>query len=111
LAVLTQAEFQGRDALMAQVGGARATSGCDCGCATIDLSVDNSLPASVGDDGKPRHGVLPNEATVVDGTGDVLGGLIIFVDAGYLSSAEIYSVSDEPIADFPTIECIRPAWT
>jgi hypothetical protein len=95
MAILEHADFDGRDALIAQVDSAQVNSYCSCGCATVDLSVDRTRPAA-----SHPAGPIPNEATVLDADGEPVGGIIVFVDEGYLELLEIYWF-DEPISPFP----------
>lgn len=90
-------------ALLAQVEVAEARKGCECGCGTIDLRVDQAATPMVELNGS----LAPGEAEVLSETGTPQGGLILFVTDGYLSSLEIYSNSDEPIA-LPSVDRIRP---
>ena len=41
------------------------------------------------------------------GCGETIGGVIVFVDDGYLSSLEIYSIAYEPISQFPPLDRLR----
>src|SRR6266700_2531642 len=79
---LLTSEFQGRGALRAQADHARVTGRCPCGCATVVLTVNRTAapPAQV------------SERMVADAMStDDEYGLLLFVDAGYLSSVEIYA--------------------
>lgn len=91
-------EFPGADMLRSQLHGLRAICGCECGCATIDLVVDNTHSQRAVD----APAVLPVTVTTNDG----LGGLIVFCRDGWLSRLEIYSVGDDPISEFPAAESI-----
>jgi hypothetical protein len=101
LALLSHAEFEGRDALVEQVDAARVDAYCPCGCATVGFTVDRSAP-SAGKTYRP----IPNEAEVVDDDGESIGGVIVFVEHGYLSSLEIFWY-DEPINPFPPVDRLR----
>ncbi len=61
-------DFQGVEELRTQVGQLRASSGCTCGCGTLDLHIDDVLPRSSGD------GPVPVEGTVVSADGQPTGG-------------------------------------
>ena len=89
-------EFPGAEKLRTQLAGIEATTGSECGCATIDLAVDEtgSLPAI------EAPSLLPVTGTTQDG----LGGVIVFQRNGWLSCMEIYNVGVDPIADFPPVE-------
>jgi hypothetical protein len=87
---LLDSEFEGVAELRAQVEHATASSGCECGCGLIDLSVPPDLPAS------SAAGPVPVEGTVLDGDGGPIGGILLFVEEGRLAGLEIYSY-DEPL--------------
>jgi hypothetical protein len=101
LGLLNHADFEGRDALVVQVESARVDSYCGCGCATVGLTVDPAAP-SVHLTYRP----IPNDADVVDGEGELLGGVIVFVDDGYLSLLEVYWYED-PISPFPPLDRLQ----
>jgi hypothetical protein len=102
LALLNYANFEGRDALLAQADAARVVGHCDCGCATVDLAVDASAPAAA-----PSPSPLPNEAAVLGDDGEPVGGVLVFVSDGYLSMLEVYAYDVEPISPFPPMERLR----
>jgi len=101
LALLNHADFEGRDALVEQVDAARVNGGCGCGCATVNLIVDPAAP-SAGRTYRP----IPNEAHVVDADGEYIGGVIVFTEDGYLSTLEIFSISD-PITPLPPLDRLQ----
>jgi hypothetical protein len=101
LAVLGHADFAGRDALVAQVAGTTVVGTCACGCATVDLEVDHSLPSVPW-----ASGLIPNEAQVLDGAGEPLGGILVFLTDGYLSLLEVFSYA-EPITSLPAVDRLR----
>jgi hypothetical protein len=77
----------------------KVVGGCGCGCATVHLAVpEGSAPPS------PNYPPIPVEATVHDEHDNLIGGIIVFVDDGYLSNLEIYSYLDGPIRTFPPVE-------
>jgi hypothetical protein len=98
LALLNYADFVGRDALVEQVDSARADWYCGCGCATVNLSVDPTVPSA-----RKTYRPIPNEAMVVELNGENIGGIIVFADDGYLSNLEIFWC-DEPISPFPPLD-------
>jgi len=100
-AILEYADFQGRDTLVAQAAIARVDGYCGCGCATVSLQVDHSTPAAAN-----TRSPIPNEADVVDNDGDLIGGIIIFLEEGYLTSLEIYWF-EEPISPIPPLDRLR----
>jgi hypothetical protein len=77
--------------LREQARHATASTGCECGCVTIDLHVPEDLP------GSPAGTEAPVEGTVVDARGEPIGGVLLFVENGRLSALEVYS-HDEPPA-------------
>jgi hypothetical protein len=100
-ALLVQ-DFPGSQNLMAQVEAADAQRGCECGCGTINLRVNESLAPEVVLTGS----LAPGEAAVMSETGEEVGGLIVFVRKGYLSCLEIYTFGDP--APLPPLDRIRP---
>jgi hypothetical protein len=97
LAFLLTAEFPGAEKLRQQAATAQVVGRCDCGCATVYLAVDPSLPVA-------------NEVTqshAVEAVGETPGEdkppreVIMFVSDGRLSSIEIVWYGDAPIAEFP----------
>ena len=101
LALLDHQDFPGRDDLRAQVDSALVVGRCDCGCASIDLSVDRNTPAA-----PEAASPIPNEAEVLSDEGDPIGGVLVFLDKGYLSYLGIYAY-DAPIPAFPPVEHLR----
>ena len=86
--LLAQA-FPGVEALRRQAMNLLARPGCVCGCGTIDLLPQGDVPLS--DASNP----LPS-ARVLDAAGEDIGGLILFLRHGLLSSLEVYSF-DQPL--------------
>ncbi len=97
LALLNYADFEGRDELVVQLESAHVDSYCGCGCATVGLTVDPAAPAA-----RATYRPIPNHADVIDGDGEILGGVIVFADDGYLSLLEVYWY-EEPISPFPPL--------
>ncbi len=89
-------EFAGAQDLRLQLPHATVVGRCECGCATVDLQVDPrwALPAPVS------KSPIPAEASVTDDRGREIGGILVFLDRGYLSCLEIYSAAD-PITAWP----------
>jgi hypothetical protein len=98
LALLSHADFDGRDALLQQVEVAHVSGYCGCGCATVDLTVEPEA-RSTGRTYRP----IPNEAELLDATGEPIGEVIVFADDGYLSNLEIVWY-EEPISPFPPLD-------
>lgn len=101
LALLHYGDFKGRDALVEQADAARVDWYCGCGCATVNLTVDPAAPSA-----RRTYRPVPNEATVVDADGEIIGGVIVFADDGYLSNLEIYWYY-EPISPFPPLDRLK----
>lgn len=87
--------FPGVEALRLQAKHVEAKSGCECGCGSIDLVVT--------DDNVPRSTAISPvaEAEVFASNGSGIGGLLLFLDGGLLSSLEVYSYDDPPSAAQP----------
>jgi hypothetical protein len=96
---LLSADFPGVEKLRKQAETILVTGRCDCGCATVYLTVDESLPtadevekyAAVDAAGRPGADDAPPPE------------LILFVRDGRLSSVEIVWY-DSPIPKFPSAE-------
>jgi hypothetical protein len=99
--LLDHADFDGRDELLEQVPAARVVGRCGCGCATVELAVDKA-PA---DDAVSYP--IPNQATVLDEDGNLIGGVLLFVKDGRLAELVVYSFEDEPIRVFPGADRLR----
>lgn len=100
LSVLEYADFSGRDELLAQMSDVEVVGRCNCGCATVTLSVDSTPPSD--DIARP----IPNEAAVLDADGEAVGGVLVFVRDGRVCELEVYSNSNEPIREIP-LERVR----
>ncbi|WP_254897144.1 hypothetical protein [Amycolatopsis sp. Hca4] len=98
LDALLAGDFPGAAELRAQATTAQVSGRCDCGCPSINLEVDRTLPIAVVAD--------PPVAIEADAPG---GGLIVFAEDGRLSCLEYWSTADEPPAAFPAPGMIRPA--
>ena len=90
LDALLDQEFDGVAELRAQARRATASTGCECGCVTLDLHVPDDAPVS------SAAGTAPVEGTVVDAAGEPIGGVLLFVERGRLSGLEVHS-RDEPL--------------
>jgi len=98
-------DFDGVDALRAQARVVTASTGCECGCVTIDLHVPDDAPMSSAD------GPVPLEGTVVDAAGEVIGGVQVFLADGRLAGLEVHSL-DEPVPVVPSPELVSwESWT
>lgn len=92
LDVLLAHEFEGVDPLRAQATDLLGRRGCDCGCGTIGL-----VPQSPDAPRSSAPSPVPVEAPVVDSAGEPVGGVLLFVKDGLLSSLEVYSFAEEPL--------------
>lgn len=99
VAVLSYADFAGRESLLVQIDAVRVVGRCDCGCATVDLAVENALTSDA------VAYPISNEATVLDARGDAIGGVLVFVRDGYLARLEVYSGAGQTISSFPRPHC------
>ena len=94
LRLLDAPDVAERDALREQVAAATATEPCSCGCPTVSLSVDPRLARPVSYTARP--------VASADWPG---GGIMAFVDDGWLSLLEIWWHDDQPDA-WPPLESI-----
>jgi hypothetical protein len=78
-------DFDGVGALRQQALDVSAEPGCTCGCGSLNLFPTPSSPASTSGSPVPAEGVIRSD------TGDEVGGLLLFLDAGRLSYLEVYS--------------------
>ena len=44
---------------------------------------------------------IPAEAVVLGNDGEPIGGVIVFLDRGYLSMLEVYAFGNDPIREWP----------
>jgi hypothetical protein len=94
---LLSVDFPGVEKLRDQAQTARVIGRCECGCATVGLHVDESLPIAdeiqqsnaVDAAGRPRADGVPAPE------------LILFVKGGRLSEIEIVWYTDNTICEFP----------
>ena len=87
--------------MRSQLDWVHAKRGCTCGCGTIELVITQ--------DGLPRSDAsspAPVEGLITDSSGNVIGGLILFVVDGYLASLEVYSYDIEPLP-LPALEAVE----
>jgi hypothetical protein len=94
-------DFAGVEPLREQARNVVASTGCGCGCGTINLAPqDQDAPHSTSS--SPAE----VEGRVLGADGDDIGGLLLFLKDGLLSSLEVYSY-DEPL---PLPEPRRVIW-
>lgn len=80
-------DFPGADELRSQVAGATVVPGCTCGCGTIAFC----QPTPLDEAARPA----PIEGDVLDASGGIVGGLLLFVmPDGRLSQLEVYGFGE-----------------
>jgi hypothetical protein len=84
-------DFRGVEALRAQTRGLLARSGCTCGCGTIDL-----IPQRGGMPRSSARNPVEVSGHVLDLDGETIGGVVLWVEDGLLSSIEVHWY-DSPI--------------
>ena len=99
LGEMLRIEFPGAPEIRGQLVGLRVRAGCTCGCGTLELHPAPTAPLA-----KTTSG-FPVELAVLDSSGAEVGGLILFVSGGLMSSLEIYSY-DEPLP-LPELSQVR----
>ena len=90
--------------LFAQIEFAEAQQGCDCGCGTINLRVNQDKVQSAPVLKQP----MPGEVDIVGEAGTVIGGLILCAREGYLSRLEIFDWGDGPSQSLPDASRVIP---
>jgi hypothetical protein len=84
-------DFAGVEPLREQARNVLASRGCDCGCGTINLTPqDQDTPRSTS------TSPVEVEGGVLGADGEDIGGLLLFLKDGLLSSLEVCSY-DEPL--------------
>mgnify|MGYP001270283469 CR=1 FL=1 len=93
-------DFPGVEELRTQADWVEAKRGCECGCGTIDFVLTrDDLPASGADSPAPAQGFA------LGFDGEEVGGLLLFLQDGYLASLEVYAYEDpQPL---PSVESVR----
>lgn len=84
--------------LREQVAAAVVTGRCPCGCATVDIAVDQSRAAAVP---SAYSGVLPVEGSQSLPDRQHAAGVLVFLADGWLDRLEVYNVDDQPVDEFP----------
>jgi hypothetical protein len=87
LDALLRHEFVGVGALRVQARQVQASPGCTCGCGSIDLHVPHTTPRS-------SAGSPVSMGEVVGADGQLVGGLLLFLEDGRLAGLEVYSYDD-----------------
>jgi hypothetical protein len=100
--LLEQSDFEGREALLAQVDGVEYIDGP---VTMMCLRVAQSFPPSSG-----VPSPVPNDPIVLDETGEPIGGLLLWLDdAGYIDCLEYWWTTDEMPTDLPSPDRLA-AW-
>ena len=100
--ILLAPDFPGSKELRAQIPDAVVVGTCDCGCPTVDISVSSSAPRS-GANGP----LAPYEGRVTPLQDEPVGEILLFLDAGYISSLEYVFYADPPPKDWPTLDRVE----
>ena len=97
-------DFPGAVTLRSQVPYVQVVGRCDCGCATVNLEVAPEAPRATPD---VRGRVLPVTGYVGSDIDVPKSGIIVFVNDGYLSSLEIYSMAEPAPHEWPDLHEIQ----
>jgi hypothetical protein len=89
----------GAEVFLSQLARARVASGCNCGCASINLEVDG-FPSPTGG--------LRVLAGFVYGNEDSLCGAFVFEQNGVLAGVEVYGLGTENPVVLPSTTDLRP---
>ena len=94
-------EFPGRNELLVQAQSVQTTGlSCTCGCPSFTLQADRSLPPA------PVTKRMPTDAHGTDPARNRVG-VLLFVDDGYLSEVEVYSLGDDGFAGLPDTATLK----
>jgi len=104
LDLMLSQDFPGAGSLRPQVPYAQVVGGCDCGCATVDFEVAPEAPRASPD---LRGRVLPVTGYVGADIDQPGAGIIVFVDEGFLSRLEIYSMAEPAPHEWPDLAEIQ----
>jgi hypothetical protein len=97
-ALLTRT-FEGVEELREQMRTARVVGRCDCGCPTIDIEPDADAPTA------PLDGPLaPVEGRIAPEGNGPPGEVILFIDAGRVTSLEYVFYGDTVPAQWPSLD-------
>jgi hypothetical protein len=99
LDLMLSSDFPGAVTLRSQIPSVRVVARCDCGCATVNLEVAPQEPRATD----VGNGVLPVTGYVGSDIHQTKAGIIVFVDDGYLSSLEIYSLAEPAPPEWPDL--------
>ena len=104
LDLMLSKDFPGAGSLRSQVPCVQVVGRCDCGCATVSLEVSPEAPRAIPD---VRGRVLPVTGYVGPNIDEPKAGIIVFVDEGFLSSLEIYSIAEPAPHKWPDLHEIQ----
>lgn len=82
-----------------QLANARVVSGCDCGCASINLEIDGYPPPTGG---------LRIISDYLFGDGEFLQGAFVFEQGGVLSGLEVCGYGTDAPVRLPLPSALRP---
>jgi len=91
--LLEKAQAPELDVLSGELEAAQVTGECECVCPTISVSVDATRAKPVA------YSAMPVASADYDG-----GGVMVWVEDGWLSHLEIYWWSDEAPTEFPALD-------
>jgi hypothetical protein len=99
LEVLLSQEFEGVHELRRQAVGAQVVGRCECGCPTVNIVADEAAPSSriVGP-------LAPVELRITPLGDEPPGEVLLFVEAGRMTSLEYVFYSGLPPTDWPEVE-------
>jgi hypothetical protein len=100
--LLPPGAFPDVDIYRAQTDHLQVSGKCDCGCPTVDFSVDTERAAQATFHGDP---LLPIEAEA--GQGENYVQLILFARHGWLESLELVYNAEQPPTRFPALSQLR----
>jgi hypothetical protein len=77
----------------------RVFGSCDCGCGSLGFArpVDDTTGGGVS--------MFPIDAEIIDGNGQMIGGMVLLVREGRLHDIDIHTY--EEAQPFPTLACVR----
>jgi hypothetical protein len=91
-------KFMDAGRVRAQAASVVATGRCTCGCASIHLDVEHT-PGLAARTPSP----VPVQPQTMGDEGQPVGGVLLFLEDGWLSYLEVYSYH-EPIPRFPSTD-------
>ena len=101
LSGLLDHDFPGAPELRAQVPYLSVVRRCGCGCPTVEFTVSSEAPRSPVE--APNR-LAPIEGRVTPKDDEPTADIILFDDAGRLTSLEYGSYNDSPPEDWPPLD-------